>query len=173
MDVSSLYTNIPNDEGIAASLESFMKNRNEREKPSLESLGSLLNLVLKCNNFQFDGSNYLQVGGTAMGTRVARILCKKGCRVCPALNRNGKIKSKKQKDRYTTMYNVNCQSSNLVYCIKCKICKVEYVGQTKRILKERINEHISSMKNAYKKTEVSRHFCRHDHNGIEDMQIFV
>ena len=31
----------------------------------------LLTLVLTLNNFQFKGEDYLQVGGTAMGTRVA------------------------------------------------------------------------------------------------------
>ena len=31
----------------------------------------LQSLVLKKNNFQFNGVNYLQIGGTAMGTKVA------------------------------------------------------------------------------------------------------
>ena len=30
-----------------------------------------MTFVLKFNNFQFDGKDYLQVGGTAMGTKVA------------------------------------------------------------------------------------------------------
>ena len=33
-------------------------------------------LLLGLNNFQFNGDNYLQIGGTAMGTKVlASILC--------------------------------------------------------------------------------------------------
>ena len=35
------------------------------------SLIKLLSLVLKRNNFQFNGINYLQVGGTAIGIKVA------------------------------------------------------------------------------------------------------
>ena len=31
----------------------------------------LLNKVLKCNNFDFNGNHFLQVGGTAVGTEVA------------------------------------------------------------------------------------------------------
>ena len=31
----------------------------------------MLELVLTLNNFEFNGDNYLQIGGTAMGTRVA------------------------------------------------------------------------------------------------------
>ena len=35
------------------------------------SIIDLLCLVLTCNNFNFHGENYLQVGGTAMGTKAA------------------------------------------------------------------------------------------------------
>lgn len=102
-----------------------------------------------------------------------RTLCNKNCRVCPLLIRTGKMKSRNQKHKFTTKFNVNCQSSNLIYCIKCKCCKKEYVGQTKRTIKERINEHITSVKQAYKKTEVSRHFCGTGHNGIDDMEVHI
>ena len=40
-------------------------------QPSNLSLVELLAQVLSLKNFQFDGQNYLQVGGTATGTRVA------------------------------------------------------------------------------------------------------
>lgn len=100
-------------------------------------------------------------------------LCKNTCRVCPLLNRTGKIKPKHSRDKCSTKYNVNCMSSNLIYCIKCKKCKKQYVAQTKRTLKERINEHITSVKREHLKTEVSRHFCDPNHNGIDDMEIFV
>ena len=72
MDVSSLYTNIPTDEGLEACKVALNKYRNTLNiKPSNDSLIKLLGLVLKRNNFQFNGINYLQVGGTAMGTKVA------------------------------------------------------------------------------------------------------
>ena len=72
LDVSSLYTNIPNDEGIAAARDTLHRSRpGPGVKPTNESLVKLLELVLKRNNFQFNGNNYLQVGGTAMGTKLA------------------------------------------------------------------------------------------------------
>jgi len=71
LDVGSLYTNIPNDEGIQA-VNTFLKeNRNENEYPKNSYLSKLLELVLTKNNFEFNDKHYLQVGGTAMGTRVA------------------------------------------------------------------------------------------------------
>ena len=72
MDVSSLYTNIPNDEGLQAAMETLMRHRSTPNiKPTNLSLVKMLEMVLKMNNFQFNGVNFLQVGGTAMGTKVA------------------------------------------------------------------------------------------------------
>ena len=74
LDVSSLYTNIPNHEGIEAVKDFLNRNRSPGDLPSNESLTKLLELVLLKNNFEFNNEQYLQVGGTAMGTRVAPLL---------------------------------------------------------------------------------------------------
>ena len=71
LDVTSLYTNIPNKEGISCIKEILDKTRNRLERPLNSSLVDLLEMVLTKNNFQFNGTQYLQIGGTAMGTRVA------------------------------------------------------------------------------------------------------
>ena len=71
MDVNSLYTNIPQEEGIntvCEAYESFYKN--DTPIPT-HSLAGLLRLILQENSFQFKGKNYLQTHGTAMGTKVA------------------------------------------------------------------------------------------------------
>ena len=69
MDVTSLYTNIPHDDGIAACRKRW-EQRTVQEPPT-ECLVEMLTLVLKNNNFTFDGSHYLQINGTAMGTKMA------------------------------------------------------------------------------------------------------
>ena len=69
LDVSSLYTNIDTDEGLGIIKEELEKISSS--SPSAETLTSLLEKVLKMNNFVFDNENYLQVKGTAMGTRAA------------------------------------------------------------------------------------------------------
>ena len=71
LDVSSLYTNIPNKEGVQATHQSLLTDRGLVNNPSNLSLAELLWLVLTLNNFRFNGKNYLQIGGTAMGTRLA------------------------------------------------------------------------------------------------------
>ena len=69
LDVVSLYTNIPHDEGIEACREAW----NKRVNPTIPTrcLVELLSHVLKLNNFEFNGEHYLQINGTAMGTKMA------------------------------------------------------------------------------------------------------
>jgi len=71
IDVSSLYTNIPIPEGLAACKEQLDLHRPHATQPSNPNLIKLLELVLYKNNFDFNSHHYLQIGGTAMGTRVA------------------------------------------------------------------------------------------------------
>ena len=71
LDVSSLYTNIPNEEGTMTTVRALCHARPGDSQPSNLSLVEMLSQVLSYNNFQFDGNNYLQIGGMAMGTRVA------------------------------------------------------------------------------------------------------
>ena len=69
MDVTSLYTNIPHSDGIKACEEAW--DERDIKDPPTQTLVKLLTLVLKCNNFEFNGQHYLQVQGTAMETKMA------------------------------------------------------------------------------------------------------
>ena len=69
LDVSSLYTNIPLDEGINI-FEKFLETRSDKSVPTA-FLITLLTLVLTCNVLVFNNTYFLQHIGTAMGTRVA------------------------------------------------------------------------------------------------------
>ena len=69
LDVVSLYSNIPNQEGINAVFH--LLRRKDRLNPMNHWVLKLLEAVLTKNNFEFNGSHYLQIGGTAMGTKVA------------------------------------------------------------------------------------------------------
>jgi hypothetical protein len=69
LDVTSLYANIPHDDGIAA-CKKIWEQRTVQEPPT-ECLVEMLTLVLENNNFTFDGNHYLQINETAMGTKMA------------------------------------------------------------------------------------------------------
>ena len=68
MDITSLYTVIPNDEGLRA-LKHFFDQRTVKE-PSSETLLRLAELVLTFNCFSFGGNYYKQTNGVAMGTKM-------------------------------------------------------------------------------------------------------
>jgi len=71
MDVTSLYTNIPQGEGIETVCNAY-ESYYEGESPiPKQYLKRALELILQENSFQFTGKNYLQTHGTAMGTTVA------------------------------------------------------------------------------------------------------
>ena len=66
MDVKTLYTNISNHESIEAVKETL---NNQAEKPiAIRVINKFLYLTLTLNKFVFNGINYLQKIGCAMGT---------------------------------------------------------------------------------------------------------
>ena len=95
------------------------------------------------------------------------------CRFCPKLNKSGKITSNTTGSQYHCMKNISCRSSNLIYCITCRRCGLQYVGQTLRRLKDRVGEHFTSVDNTDQTKTIGRHFSKTDHNGILDIEISV
>ena len=71
MDVTSLYTNIPHEEGITSVCKAYDNFHSNNPPIPTPYLREMLTLILKENSFQFNGKNYLQIHGTAMGTKMA------------------------------------------------------------------------------------------------------
>ena len=69
IDVKSLYTNIPNHEGIDASTKHL--NNHDTTGVNIQMIRSMLELILENNYFEFNDKYYLQTHGTAMGTTMA------------------------------------------------------------------------------------------------------
>ena len=66
MNVRSLYTNIPNNEGIAATKKRY-DSYSHKTLPT-KIITTFLALILTLNNFVFNSKFYLQIKGCAMGT---------------------------------------------------------------------------------------------------------
>ena len=71
MDISSLYTNIPQEEGTEIVYKAYDSFRNHNPPVPTRFLREMLGLILNENSFQFNGENYLKTHGTAMGTKMA------------------------------------------------------------------------------------------------------
>ena len=95
------------------------------------------------------------------------------CQYCSIIDRSGRISSIVTNKEYNTRSQVTCRSNNIVYCLICKQCGKQYVGQTKRPLVERLREH---MRNINQNTDihiVGRHFNEPDHEGIKSLSVQV
>lgn len=68
LDVSSLYTNIPHDDGLEA-CRYFLDSEtySTGHELSVDCIVSLINLVLENNHFQFNNANYVQKNGHCHG----------------------------------------------------------------------------------------------------------
>ena len=73
MDVTSLYTNIPQEEGIEVVCKAYENSSTIITLRYLHVtfLNEMLGFILKGNSFQFNGENFLQTQGTATGTNMA------------------------------------------------------------------------------------------------------
>ena len=71
MDVRSLYTNIPNEEGIEAIKSYFQARASPGDRILSKVICTFLRLILMLNNFVFNGTNYIQINGASMGTKCA------------------------------------------------------------------------------------------------------
>ena len=70
LDVTSLYSNIPHNDGIKA-CEQFLTSKHSNSGISTESVCELISTVLTKSRFHFNDDNYLQTMGCAMGTKMA------------------------------------------------------------------------------------------------------
>ena len=95
------------------------------------------------------------------------------CRYCPRLNKTGRIKCSASGREYVAKHNVTCKSSNVMYCITCKCCGIQYVGQTKNRLLDRFQAHFNNILYNKPKSEIGKHFNLPDHKGLEDVEIHV
>ena len=71
MDVTSLYTNIPQEEGITIVCNTYENFHANNPPIATNFLREMLSLILKEKSFQFNGKDYLQTHRTAMGTKMA------------------------------------------------------------------------------------------------------
>ena len=71
LDVEALYPSIPIFKGMRAIWPMLSTSRPNAQNPTNTSIMRLMELVLRKNNFEFNGKQYVQIAGTAMGTKMA------------------------------------------------------------------------------------------------------
>ena len=59
----------------------------------------------------------------------------------------------------------NCKSKYVIYAITCKTCNIQYVGETQAMLRDRMHQHRSSMRNEERNTYLCNHFNEPEHDS--------
>lgn len=99
----------------------------------------------------------------------------KRCSACSFISPSSTFRSSVNRKIFKVRGSMNCRSSNLIYLITCKLCNMQYVGETSRTLADRINDHLSAIR-CHKDTPVSQHFNsgrhRYTHFRCTGIQVF-
>ena len=77
-------------------------------------------------------------------------------------------------ETYHIKSHITCTTFNVIYVIQCRLCNLQYIGETKRRLKDRFNEHRRPALNptsSYIHTAVSEHFLSNNHSDTHMLLI--
>lgn len=91
----------------------------------------------------------------------------KRCKTCPTHAHDcTKITSTKTRETFIIHDKLTCSSTNIIYLITCRNCKLQYVGETGRSLRDRLTQHKSNILN---KTDsnISKHFSSTNHSFLD------
>ena len=135
-------------------LKNFKLLQNDNETDSIFSLPPLISFKRNKNVSDFLVRSTLKSDespGTFNCTR-------KRCKTYPFINNTDKIAGPKRLFKITDRF--TCTSANVIYCIKCTLCKKIYIGETGRRLGDRFREHLRDVERNDKDASkpVARHF---------------
>lgn len=96
------------------------------------------------------------------------------CKTCKYAFQCKEFKNSDESCTYKIKQFINCNSQNVVYVIRCEICKLNYVGCTTTKLKTRALEHLydiahSSTRNL---SGASRHFVDIHQSNVQSFKIY-
>ena len=110
-------------------------------------------------------------------TKPKRILngmkrCTKMCPICPYIKETKQMRDKNFTWKLNTK--ITCKSYNIVYMIICKKenCRLKYIGESERTLKDRICEHITYIKTRNRTQATGEHFNLPGHS-LHDMEVMA
>ena len=100
--------------------------------------------------------------------------CGKNCATCPYIS-DGLTSYTffSTGETRTIKSNLTCDTKNLIYMIQCNRCNLQYIGETKRRLKDRFNEHCRTIDNPNTKskpTTAAEHFLSSPNHTANNMQ---
>ena len=94
------------------------------------------------------------------------------CPICPFVKRGKVVKSTATNFTVDLNRKVSCQDRNIIYCIECDICSIQYIGESERSLQERFSEHKGYVANQHLNKATGHHFNTKGHK-IHNMKVTI
>ena len=94
------------------------------------------------------------------------------CAICPFVKEGKSVQSTSSKCTVDINTSVNCQTKNILYCISCDKCSLQYIGESERTLKERFSEHKGYVVNNMRNKATGEHYNQKGHK-VSDMKITI
>ena len=92
------------------------------------------------------------------------------CHTCEYVRECESVKSNTNNFVFKLCHDLDCDSRNIIYLIQCKECDMQYIGQTGRSLRLRLNNHRADIINE-RNTSVATHFDGTGACLLEDLKI--
>ena len=94
------------------------------------------------------------------------------CAICPFVHTGKTVQATATKFKIDINKPVNCQSKNVIYCVFCDRCRIQYVGETERTLQDRFSDHKGYAVNQHMNKTTGAHFNLKGHK-ISDMRVTI
>jgi len=88
------------------------------------------------------------------------------CKACNFISESSSFRSSNTNKLFFVKGRILCKSVNLVYLISCKRCRLQYVGETGRMLSQRTTDHLSCIR-LHKNTPIATHFNSSNHTIMD------
>ena len=98
--------------------------------------------------------------------------CRYDCLTCPYVQSGQLVKSSASNYKHEIETQVDCQTSNLIYCLSCDKCQEQYIGETEKTLSIRFGQHRGYVRNKDMDKTTGEHFNRPGHK-MADMKITI
>ena len=94
------------------------------------------------------------------------------CPICPFVQPGRSVTSTANTCTVDINTAVTCKTRNIIYCITCKRCSEQYIGESERSLQERFSEHRGYVTNRNLTKATGLHFNQRGHS-VSDMSVSI
>ena len=94
------------------------------------------------------------------------------CPICPFVQTGKTVRGTATNMTVDINRPVNCQSKNVIYCVFCDRCSVQYIGESERSLQQRFSEHKGYVMNSHLNKVTGEHFNLKGHK-VSDMRVII